>query len=373
MHNLSYWETNTYFTNIDFAIVGSGIVGLNAAIHLKKKYPKAKVVVFERGFLPSGASTKNAGFACFGSIGELLEDINHNGEDACLQLVEMRWKGLLKLRTLLGDEAIDFRQYGGFEVFTNMLSFQECACAIDNINQLLYPIFNKKVFKISTNKISEQGLAFSHMIENELEGQIDTGKMMSALIGLACSLGVLIVNSCFIDEIQDDSNKATLLINNQTITAGKLIIATNGFAKQFLPALNVEPARAQVLVTSVIKNLPLKGTFHYQQGYYYFRNINDRVLFGGGRNLDIDGEHTTAFGLTDEIQQSLEQILPNYILPNTHFTIEQRWSGIMGLGNEKKPIIKPVGNNIVYAVRMGGMGVAIGSLVGEEAATLISS
>lgn len=51
-------------------------MGLNAAIHLKKKHPIAKVIVFERGSLPSGASSKNAGFACFGSPSELLDDID---------------------------------------------------------------------------------------------------------------------------------------------------------------------------------------------------------------------------------------------------------------------------------------------------------
>ena len=40
----------------------------------------------------------------------------------------------------------------------------------------------------------------------------------------------------------------------------------------------------------------------------------------------------------------------------------------MGIGSEKKPIIKAVTKNVVCAVRMGGMGVAIGSLVGKMAA-----
>ena len=67
---LSYWEKQSYFGNIHLLIIGSGIVGLNAAIAFKTKYPQAKVVVAERGLLPLGASTKNAGFACFGSVSE---------------------------------------------------------------------------------------------------------------------------------------------------------------------------------------------------------------------------------------------------------------------------------------------------------------
>ncbi len=39
----------------------------------------------------------------------------------------------------------------------------------------------------------------------------------------------------------------------------------------------------------------------------------------------------------------------------------------MGVGTEKKPIIKKISPNVVCAVRMGGMGVAIGSFVGQMA------
>ena len=64
--------------------------------------------------------------------------------------------------------------------------------------------------------------------------------------------------------------------------------------------------------------------------------------------------------------------LKETILPKTSFEIEHRWCGIMGVGKEKKPIIEFVNNNVLAAVRMGGMGVAIGSVVGLKAAQLIS-
>jgi len=66
--NLSFWEKQTYLNNIDLIVIGSGIVGLSAAISYKEKHKKAKVIVLEKGVLPCGASTKNAGFACFGSV-----------------------------------------------------------------------------------------------------------------------------------------------------------------------------------------------------------------------------------------------------------------------------------------------------------------
>ena len=133
----------------------------------------------------------------------------------------------------------------------------------------------------------------------------------------------------------------------------------------------VKPARAQVLITKPIKDLHIKGTFHLNKGYYYFRNIDNRILFGGGRNLDFKGEETSEFGQTERIQNKLEDVLRTTILPETPFEIDHRWSGIMGVGNQKKAIVKQVSNNVFCGVRLGGMGVAIGSLVGQELAELI--
>ena len=150
----------------------------------------------------------------------------------------------------------------------------------------------------------------------------------------------------------------------------KLVITTNGFAKELIPVA-VQPARAQVLITKPIPNLDIIGTFHLDRGYYYFRNFEDRILLGGGRNLDFEGETTTELAQTVLIQNRLEQLLREVILPNQYFEIDQRWSGIMGIGSHKKPIVEQLSEHVYCGVRMGGMGVAIGSLIGKETADLI--
>ncbi|MCB0464616.1 MAG: FAD-binding oxidoreductase, partial [Aequorivita sp.] len=173
-----------------------------------------------------------------------------------------------------------------------------------------------------------------------------------------------------ITTIADNGESVSLQINSsEDISVKKVFIATNGFAKQFLRE-DVKPARAQVLVTKPIKNLHIKGTFHLDKGYYYFRNIENRILFGGGRNLDFRAEETTEMELTQLVQTKLEQLLKTVILPNQSFEIEHRWSGIMGIGKQKKPIVKIVSENIFCGVRLGGMGVAIGSSIGKQLATL---
>lgn len=372
--DLSYWERDTFFSNVDIIIIGSGIVGLSAALCLKKRAPKLNIIILERGILPMGASSKNAGFACFGSPGELLEDLKTHSENELFSLVEKRWKGLLKLRKNLGDAAIDFQNLGGYEVFDNDLHFSQCADQLGDLNKHLSSITGKKnTYQIADAGITNFGLKqIRHMILNTEEGQIDTGKMIHTLIKLVRNAGVEIINGAEIKKIEDESNQVTIRIaTGLSISCKQVIVATNGFAKQLLPSISVQPARAQVLVTKPIQNLKLKGTFHYTTGYYYFRNIGNRVLLGGGRNLDFSAEETSQFGLTNLVQNKLNELLQEMILPYTDYEVDMRWSGIMGLGNEKTSIIKAISKNIFCAVRMGGMGISIGSLVGEEVAELI--
>jgi hypothetical protein len=43
----------------------------------------------------------------------------------------------------------------------------------------------------------------------------------------------------------------------------------------------------------------------------------------------------------------------------------------MGVGSQKKPIVKQLSENSYCGIRLGGMGVALGSLVGKELADLL--
>jgi glycine/D-amino acid oxidase-like deaminating enzyme len=367
--NYSYWEHKEWFDNNDFVIVGSGIVGLNCAIHLKDRFPKSKVTILEKGLLPQGASTKNAGFACFGSTSELLSDLKSHSEQEVFQLVKKRWNGLRILRNLLGDKNIDYQQDRGYELFFNKDLFEVCKNKTDELNKLLFPLFNDNVFSVAQNKFNFQKIIPSYLVNN-FEAQIDTGKMVSQLLKKVQEKGVKVLNNISVLGFSEDTNQVKINTSQGEISASKLFFATNGFSKKLLDE-NILPARAQVLITGPIKDLHIKGTFHLDEGYYYFRNIDNRILLGGGRNLDFETEETTQFGQTNQIQNKLESLLRTTILPRNEFQITHRWSGIMGVGSQKNPIIKQLSEHTYCGIRLGGMGVAIGSLVGKELADLL--
>lgn len=327
--NLSYWELKNWFTNVDYTIVGSGIVGLHTALRLRERFPESKIIVLEKGMLPQGASTKNAGFACFGSLSEIIDDLKSHSEEEVINLIQKRWQGLQLLRKRLGDATIDFKPYGGYELFLkdDESTFQECVSKMPFINEILKPLFRADVFEKQVDRFGFQNTN-EYLFYNPFEAQIDTGNMMQTLLKMAVAEGVLILNQQTVTSYNEHSNGVEVALNDFSFQTKKLLFATNGFANALTNGA-VKPARAQVLITKPIANLDIKGTFHLDKGYYYFRNINDRILFGGGRNLDFQGETTTEFGQTELIQNQLEKILKEVILPNQDFEIEHRWSGIM--------------------------------------------
>lgn len=369
--NLSYWEIKSYFKVYDVIVIGSGIVGLSAAISCKQKNRSLNILVLERGVLPEGASYKNAGFACFGSAGELLDDLTLMPDEVVWETVDMRWKGLQMLRKRLGDKNIDYQPLGGFELFKSLHELEFCADKLSFLNKQIKTVTGKSECFSVTRQHKKNFRGITGLIVNQFEGQLDTSKMTRSLLQLAFNLGIVVINNINVRKINDNGNLVNLNSDFGEFRANKVIVATNGFTNKLMCMEELKPARAQVLVTEPIKHLKLKGAFHYQNGYYYFRNIDNRILFGGGRNLDFEGETTDEHALNKKIQNQLDVLLRDMILPETDYKIAHRWSGIMAVGKEKKPIVRHTSKNVLAAVRMGGMGVAIGTWVGEKAARMI--
>lgn len=369
----SIWE-HEQFLQYDVVIIGSGITGLSTACSLLERKPQLKVCIVERGQLPSGASTKNAGFACIGSFTEKQHDLRLMGEDAFLELIEARIKGLEMLRKRVGDSNMDFEQHGGYELLLptmNAVSQDE----LDAMNAVLYPLFNRDVFSLQQQKITEFGFeGTSQLIYNFFEGQINSGKMMRALMQRALSLGVQIMMGTEVLQLTDSGNSVRIVCKSfmdkgtLTLTAEQVAVCTNAFIPALLPEIEVNPGRGQVLCTSVISSLKFKGVFSIDEGYYYFRNYGNRVLFGGGRNLDFETEQTTEFGLNPLIYENLLKYLSEVIIPNEKYTIDYHWSGIMAFHPQKQPLVYKTKPGIWVAGRLNGMGVAIGSHVAENLA-----
>ncbi|WP_241330781.1 NAD(P)/FAD-dependent oxidoreductase [Chryseobacterium arthrosphaerae] len=366
----SVWELETFYRKRNIVIIGSGFSGLWTAIAVKEKYPEKSVLIIERNTIPLGASTRNAGFACFGSLTEVIADAQKMGWEKTLDLVKMRFDGLQKIRQYFKNSEIDFKLNGGYEILNN----DEPLHHIREVNQKLKSITGfEETYSLKQDKIKEFGLGKSpFLIENQCEGSLHSGKLLQKLLEKCHEIKVEFLFGTEVKSIEEQSDEIEVhLPDGISVKTDQLIYCTNAFSSEFLKNENIIPARGQILLTEPIDGLKLNGTFHYDEGFYYFRNLENRVLLGGGRNRDFKTEETTAFETTEFLQRHLEDFLKEVILAGKDVKIALRWSGIMAMGHEKTPIIKQISERQFCAVRLSGMGVALAPVMGEKIAELI--
>jgi glycine/D-amino acid oxidase-like deaminating enzyme len=377
MASLSIWEQESFYAPKDIIIVGAGLMGLWTAWELLQRNPSLRIVILEKNSTPLGASTRNAGFACFGSPTELMSDMETMGIDDMLEVVEMRYKGIEKIKQHFPDEVIGFEHCGGYECINKDSRFWPALDdRISQLNKLLKDITgHRSIFKYAGNKLPTSGLQhFDTMIENSTEAALHSGKLVQTLTQQLMAKGVTILSGFPVKEWQKDSNGFEVLsANDQSIKGTKLIFCTNAFSNSLLDSATIEPARGQIIVTSPIPNLQMKGTFHFDEGYYYWRHLGNRILLGGGRNADFEGENTTDLNGSDIIRNTLIAFLQKHLSSSIQYSIEHSWSGIMGFTENKRPFTGYVKDGAYLAVACNGMGVALTPVIAENIASDILS
>jgi glycine/D-amino acid oxidase-like deaminating enzyme len=372
----SYWE-HTAFRHVDICIVGAGIIGLSTALECHKLFPDATITILEKAPHGHGATTRNAGFACFGSATELLHDIDAFGHDHALTIAKERFAGLASLLKRCSPAAIKYEQFGGGELIREhelhvLDRMQEVNAFAENITG------DSETFRI-VSKQEQQAFGFSDAVQavimNMYEGQLHSGFLHATLERLVNESGSRIEHGSDVVSIDESKDYASLHVKTQLgeyeLHAKRVIICTNAMLPVLAPGIDIKPGRGQVIVTTPINELPFQGAFHIDEGYYYFRSLGDRVLLGGGRNLDFNGEETVEFGHSQIIMNALESMLRDTILPGKDFEIEYAWSGLMGFTPDKKPRVESLSDHVYCAFGCNGMGIALASRIAERIASLL--
>ncbi|MEX2344735.1 MAG: FAD-dependent oxidoreductase [Balneolaceae bacterium] len=346
----SFWEREEWMNPPDLLITGGGIVGASIALFYKERHPDTDILVVDKGFAPEGASTRNAGFTCIGSISEHLADMEIAGEETVLNRIERRWHGLNLLKKTMGEETIGYEHTGGYEIFTDKKIFDECGKRIPEMNERLKERLGiKDVYKA---RIYEGYPA----IFNHVEGAINSGKLMRNLHRRLAQAGVRTWWNCKVESIAKNYVKFE---SGFELAPENIVLATNGFSSR-LADLSIKPARGFVFVTQPIKKLKWRGTFNFNKGYVYFRNVDDRLLIGGARDVAKNEETTDQFGRNEKIRDWLISFTNDVIKLPAGWEIDIEWSGIMGFTENKEPFIGQIQPGIWAAAGLSGMGIAIG-------------
>lgn len=355
---LSYWETDLFSHSFDCIVLGGGFNGLNVARLFKQRSPKARVLVVDSGIGLQGASTKNAGFACYGSPSELLSDIQLMGADKALELLRQRKAGIDAIEAFCQETTI-YQASPAVELFLpeNEGLYQNCLEHLADLNRQIHSVIDlPNSYHVLKQPAVDTAIGAIGMLG---EGQVHPAQLHNVLECLNQQLGVQFCRAKAIAYQAHDGTGVRVQLDNGLELKGEwLVNCVNGFDTSLNPTSSVASARAQVLLTSELEKQPYIGNYHMDEGYYYFRNVGNRLLLGGGRNMDPETETTDKIELNEKIQERLKQVLREVLLPDQQFEISHQWAGIMGMRSDKSPKIEQLGN-CLSAVGMSGMGVAL--------------
>ncbi len=362
-YRTSVWEHVFEDHHYDLIVVGAGLVGQSIAYFFAGEHPDAKILLLERAAHPLGASSRNAGFACIGSVTEHMADLELADEETLKSRIRRRYEGLELLKATLDPEQIDYSEVGGTEIFTDPELFRAASSELPRFNGWLEEITGQKE---TYAPIEINGYP---AIFNKVEGMLHSGKMLRRLQQLNQRKGVQYLWNAEAEHIQDGNLR---LKGGLELRASRFALATNAFTPKLNTEADLKPGRGYVFLTNELENLNWKGTFHYNKGYVYFRNIGEnRLLLGGGRDRDLNGEKTTDFGINPAIKNYLIELANEVLNLPVGWKIEQEWSGIMAFTDDHQPIVKKTDEHTVLACGLNGMGVAIGMQVGKEAIELL--
>ena len=368
----SYLARRPMDSNYDFVVVGAGFTGLSAAYHLATKHKGAKIALLDRYLPPLGASTRNAGFACIGTVGEFIADSQLEQDERVWDRMHERWQGLSLLRSILGDQVIGYEPLGGHELFTEEEEFERVTTYLASCNTALKQRTGLDQWYNLTR------INGYNAIQMPREGQLQPAMAWSGFAQLCEQMGIHLVWGRSLVEMTEKMDGVILRVEerengNRELHSSSVILATNAFSKSLDQDVSVRPGRGLVLLTKALDSQPWRGTFHAQQGYIYFRNVGaDRLLLGGARHVDLSGETTAQFGVNSDIKVFLGKYMKQ-VLRIDPTEVEFEWSGIMGFTPDKNPVIRTeISGNTAWAVGLSGMGVALSTELGRKVAEFFS-
>ncbi len=378
---IGYWESELLLAPVDLTVIGAGIVGMSTALHFKALCPEATVRIVERDMLGEGGTTRNAGFACFGGAGEWLDDRGEMGKEAWKKLLTQRIEGLSTLINLLGEEAIGLEWTGGWELFSDDAQgksrAKEALEALEELNADALPLLQRGLVHVpaaahempallrDSNRAQHFGAA--EALHLPWEGMIHTGKMVQAFHRALEQQGIQKLHGCSVDHIKAAKigSSWALCTKRGMLESRKVAICTNGFAQSCIADAAVAPKPNRVLVVSPKNPVP-RGTYHMEDGYLYFRTLPDgKVLFGGGRHFGISLPDWPNRDTEAESQWDAQLLSSAAQWLGPIHEVTHRWTGWLGIGPDRTPLIGQTDPGLFYAVRLGGMGIAIGCGLGR--------
>ncbi|MEQ8845718.1 MAG: FAD-binding oxidoreductase [Phycisphaerales bacterium] len=373
----------------DAIVVGGGVCGLSAALHLRRR--GLRVVVFERHTPGAGASSRNAGFLMRGlaenyrvardTLGAALaRDVWHWSEENLRGLQDEGVATLGSYRpmpscllALEQDEADELVESAGL-------------LQADGFGVLLTETGSDSAWQSKLPLVGLVNLGDATVNPAELVGLL-ASKLGSASEGDAPLANVVLAGE-EVHRIEPASasgdGRCVVASARFAARAPHVLVCTNAYAGDLLPGLErlVRPNRGQMLALQA-EGATLDYAYYANRGHEYIRQTTDgTIVVGGCRNQFAAAERTSDNGTTDEVQGAIEAFAR--LLLDRPIRVVARWAGTMGFSPDGMPLVGPVsedgsvwfcggftghGMSLAYRTSRGAVSAMLGGMGADPLAT----
>lgn len=356
---------------VDIVVVGAGLCGASTSWHLSQQ--GLRVALVEARDVAHGATGRNAGFILQGTAERYNRAIEQMGRDKARTIHHLSVENHRLMREWIEAHKSDceYRQGGSLQLASSPEEEQEL---IESADLLLQDGFEAEL--LYGDELGEPYLdaGFQTGIVLPEDGEIHPAKFVQHVIREIHQSGVQVYTHSPISQV-DASDGAHLHTQFGSIKAHMAVLCTNAYLPQLLPTYQeiVHPVRGQMLCTTP-QQLIFERPIYADHGFDYWRQKPDgRIVLGGWRNLDPDGEVGYEETLHDGIQDSMTRFLQRFNGLGT-VEIESRWSGIMGFSRDGLPLIGtvPGNDNLLIGAGFTGHGFGFAWLAGRSLATMIT-
>ncbi len=364
----------------EFAVIGAGYAGLNAALALAEA--GARTVVIDEQAPGWGASGRNGGFCCLGGAkagGETIARRHGTLELSRHRATEKAAIAHVEALTRRFGIDIDRHSRGELQIAHSARAFK----GMQGDLQTLRAAYGVEVELIGAEEMAGRGLQLSGL-SGPMHGAlwVDLGfalnprKYALGLARAATAAGVRIHAGTPALSITPEGQDYRITTPKGTLRTRHILLTTNGYSSENLPrwmASRYLPMQSSVIVTRPLTEAEIAAqgwssdlmAYDSRHLLHYFRLMPDRrMLFGmrGALRWTPEGHAAIRAGL----RAHFDAMFPAWRGVETpHF-----WSGLVAMSRNLTPYVGPLGDwpRAHAAFAWHGNGVAMGSYAGAQLA-----
>lgn len=381
MKNTSYWldtspagpdRSRTEVSgHANVAVVGAGLTGMSAALHLARK--GAKVAVFERETVGWGASGRNGGMATPGLSLGLRDAIARYGFPTASELYLKYNDAIDSIEKLVADEGIDcdFARTGKLNLAAKPAHFD----GLRRTHEVLAERMGYETRLVPKGELrSELGTDYYHggMIDPKGAG-LHVGKFVRGLGESAARMGVEIHEKAPVEQVRRlGGTRHEIVTPRGRISADQVLVATSGYTGRPFRWLQVRiaPVGSFIIVTEPLGRavadqlMPTRRMASDSKNLlYYFRiTPDDRLLFGGRARFAMSSTQTDKKSARI-LRKAMVSVFPQ--LANAR--VDYSWGGQVDMSMDRM-VHAGEHDGLFYSVGYSGHGVQMATYMGKQMA-----